>query len=474
MSNNLAENKMGVMPVKKLLISMSLPMIASMLVQALYNVIDSIFVAQISENALTAVSLAFPAQNLLIGFATGTGVGVNAILSKSLGEGNREKARKAGENGVFCAICCYVIFLIFGIVGCNLFFKAQTDNAEIISLGVDYLSICCVLSFGVFGQIMFERLLQSTGKTVYTLATQGVGAIVNIIFDPLMIFGIGPFPKMGVKGAALATVLGQIVACIMAIVLNSRFNDEFKLDMKHFRPSGKMIAKIYSVGVPSIIMVGIGSIMTFSMNKILVGFTETAAAVFGVYFKLQSFFFMPLFGMNNGLIPIVAYNYGARKKGRILAVLRFALCLALTIMFLAIVTFHAIPGVLLKLFNATDTMLEIGIPALRIISLSYIFAGFSIILIASFQAFGKGVFSMFVSFARQIVVLIPAAYLFSKTGVLENVWWSFPIAEVASVLVAVIQFIFLYKKVIAPLDTKVEITKIPAETQNKQVSEAKM
>ncbi|MBQ8228692.1 MAG: MATE family efflux transporter [Clostridia bacterium] len=444
---------MGYMPILKLVTTMSLPMMASMLVQALYNVVDSMFVSYVSEEALTAVSLAFPAQNLMIGVATGTAVGVNALLSKSLGEKNYKRANAIAANGVLLAIVGFLIFLVFGLFGTELFFKSQTDNPEIISQGVDYLQVCCCFSFGVFLQIIFERLMQSTGRTFYTMITQGVGAVVNIILDPIFIFGYLGVPAMGAKGAAIATVLGQIIAGIIAIILNQKKNSDIKLSFKGFRPDRKIIGKIYSIGVPSIIMVAVGSIMTFSMNKIVIAFTETAAAVFGVYFKLQSFIFMPVFGLNNGVIPIIAYNYGAKNKNRVTKTIKTSLIFACAFMIIGFSLMQLIPDTLLSIFNASEEMTKIGVVALRTISISYLAAGFSVVIISVFQAFGKGLFSMFVSIARQLVVLIPAAYLLAKTGVLDNVWWSFPIAEVMSVAVAGIFFIHLYKSTISKLQT---------------------
>ena len=442
------ENKMGYMPVAKLVTTMSLPMIISMLVQALYNVVDSMFVSRVSENALTAVSLAFPAQNLMIAVATGTAVGVNALLSKSLGEKNNERANKVAENGVFLALVGFVLFLLFGLFGTGAFIRSQTDIKEIVDYGTEYLTVCCCFSFGIFGQIMFERLMQATGRTFYTLITQGVGAVVNIVLDPIFIFGYFGVPRLEAKGAAVATVIGQIVAFILAVLLNKFKNPDVKLKLLKFRPDIKMIGKIYAIGVPSIIMVAIGSVMTYSLNRILISFTETAAAVFGVYFKLQSFVFMPIFGLNNGVIPIVAYNYGAKKRSRVLKTIKVALVFAVSFMMVGLALMQLIPKELLSIFNASDEMLEIGVTALRTISLSFIAAGFSIVMSSTFQAFGKGVYSMLISIARQIIALIPAAFLLSKTGVLANIWWAFPIAEVMSVAVAAVLFIVLYKKII--------------------------
>lgn len=439
---------MGIMPVNKLLISMSLPMIISMIVQALYNVVDSIFVSYISENALTAVSLAFPAQNLMIAFASGTAVGVNALLSKSLGEKNFDKANKAAENGLFLVFIEYLIFLIFGIFGVRFFYNMQTDVAEIIEYGYSYMTVCSIFSFGIFGQIMTERLMQSTGRTIYTMFTQGAGAIINIILDPVLIFGLGFFPKMGIAGAAWATVIGQIFAFILALILNAKYNKDIKLSVKHFSPDKKIIGRIFSVGIPSTIMMAIGSVMNFMFNKILISFTETAAAVFGVYFKLQSFIFMPVFGMNNGIIPIIAYNYGAQKRKRMMKAVKLGIVYALMFMVAGLIIMQLFPEQLLSIFNATPDMVEIGIPALRTISICFVFAGFCIVIGSVFQALGRGTFSMIVSVARQLVVLIPAAYLLSLTGELNNVWWAFPIAEIASVIASAACFIYLYKKVI--------------------------
>lgn len=445
---------MGYMPIFKLVVNMSLPMIISMLVQALYNVVDSMFVSRVSENALTAVSLAFPAQNLMIGVATGTAVGVNALLSKSLGEKNYKRANQIAENGIFLSFIGFLIFLIFGLFGTEVFFRTQTDIEDIISSGVDYLRVCSCFSFGIFGQIIFERLMQSTGRTFYTMITQGVGAIINIVLDPIFIFGYFGLPAMGAKGAAVATVIGQIIAFIIAVILNKKKNTDIDLKLKEFRPNLKIIGRIYSIGIPSIIMVAVGSIMTFSINKIVIAFTETAAAVFGVYFKLQSFVFMPLFGMNNGVIPIISFNYGARNKQRVMKTIGVAILFALFFMAIGLAAMQILPKELLSIFNASDQMIKIGVPALKTISISYIFAGFSVVLISVFQAFGKGLFSMSISIARQLVVLVPCACLLSKTGELDNVWWAFPIAEVMSVLVAGAFFIYLYKKVITKLDTE--------------------
>ena len=449
------ENKMGVMPIGRLVVSMSVPMMLSMLVQALYNIVDSMWVSRVCEDALTAVSLAFPVQNLMIGVATGTGVGVNALLSRSLGAKDFKKANSVASNGVFLAIASAAVFLLLGVFAVPLFFRTQIAvDSPIYYYGVDYLTICCAFSFGVFGQIMIERLMQSTGRTLLSMTTQLIGAVINIILDPLLILGMGPFPRLEAKGAAIATVTGQIIAFLVAIVLNHCFNREVSLKIKGFRPDGKIVGEIYKIGVPSIIMVAIGSVMTYSLNKILLTFTKTAAAVFGVYFKLQSFVFMPVFGMNNGIIPIIAFNYGAGNRKRMTKTVRFSMVLACSIMAVGTALMWIIPETMLKIFDASENMLEIGVPALRTISISFVMAGFCIAMGSVFQAIGKSYFSMIVSFTRQLVVLVPVAFLLSKTGVLENVWWAFPIAEVVSLTVTLISYSYVYKKIISNVGKK--------------------
>ncbi|MGM9973212.1 MAG: MATE family efflux transporter [Clostridiaceae bacterium] len=442
---------MGIMKINPLLISMAVPMMLSMLIQALYNVVDSIFVAQLGEGALTAVSLAFPIQNLMIAISVGTGVGVNSFLSRSLGERNYDRANKAARNGIFLAAISSLLFVLFGIFFTEVFFKTQTQDSLIINYGVDYLSICTIASTGLFGAIIFERLLQSTGKTVYTMITQGVGAIINIILDPIMIFGLLGFPAMGVKGAALATVIGQFGGMFLGMYFNVKKNNEIDIFMKGFKPDIKIIKKIYSVGIPSIIMASIGSIMSYGMNTILMTFSSTATAVFGVYFKLQSFIFMPVFGLNNGMVPIIAYNYGARKKDRITKTIKFSIIYATIIMLLGFASFQLIPDKLLLMFNASEDMLSIGTHALQKISISFIFAGFSIVSSSVFQALGNGILSLFVSVGRQLIVLLPSAYLLARLGDVNLVWWAFPIAEIASVTLCSLFLIHTYRKVILKL-----------------------
>ena len=442
---------MGVMPVNKLLITMALPMIISMLVQAMYNIVDSIFVSRICEDALTAVSLAFPMQNLMIAVASGTGVGMNALLSRSLGEKNQESANAAAKHGIFLALCSYLVFLLFGLIACGVFFHTQTDSTVITQYGKTYLSICCICSIGMFMQMTFERILQATGRTFYSMITQTVGAVINIIMDPILIFGMFGMPEMGIAGAAVATVFGQIVASLLAIFFNIRFNTDVSLNFRGFRPQGRIIRQIYSVGIPSILMMSISSVMVYGMNRILLAFTSTATAVFGVYFKLQSFIFMPIFGMNNGMVPIVAYNYGAAKPDRILKTIKLAMTYAEAFMLIGLAAFQLIPDVLLSMFNASTDMLAIGEPALRTISWSFLVAGICIICSSTFQALGNGMYSLLVSFARQLVVLLPAAFLLSLTGDVNAVWWSFPIAEVASLTCSLLFLRRINRKILAPL-----------------------
>lgn len=446
------ENKMGVMPIPRLLISMSLPMMISMLVQALYNIVDSMFVAKLCEEALTAVSLAFPIQTLMISVASGTGVGINALLSRNLGEKNFDGANRAGRNGIFLSIISCMAFAVFGLLGSHFFFAVQTDDPVIIRYGTQYMSIICIMSVGIFMQITFERLLQSTGRTIYNMITQGTGAIINIILDPILIFGLLGFPRLEVAGAAIATIIGQLVAVIMSLYFNIRKNPEININMKGFRPCGQTISNIYKVGVPSIIMQSIGSVMTFGMNKILLMFSSTAAAVFGIYFKLQSFIFMPVFGLNNGMIPIIAYNYGARQKKRIIQTIRMSIIIAVSIMIVGLIIFQTMPEFMLRtMFDASDNMVAIGVPALRIISLSFVFAGFCIVAGSVFQALGNGVYSLIVSAARQLLVILPVAYIFAKVFGLHMVWWSIAIAEIASLTFSAILLRRIYKKKVKPL-----------------------
>lgn len=442
------ENKMGRMPINKLLLTMSIPMIISMLVQACYNVVDSMFVAQVSENALTAVSLAFPIQNLLISLAVGIGVGINALVSRALGERRYTFANKIAMQGLFINIIGYVIFLLVGLFATNLYMRSQASIPEIIELGDTYTMICCALSLGVFVQITFERFLLATGKTFYTMLVQGSGAIINIILDPILIFGWLGMPELGVAGAAIATVCGQTVAACLAIFLNHRFNHEIKLHKQDFIPDWQYIKPILVIGIPSTLMSSIGSVMTFGVNKILMAFTPTAVAVFGIYFKLQSFFCMPVFGLNNGVVPIVAYNYGARKKDRMYKTIKMAIIYAVCIMVLGFAIFQTIPQGLLLMFDASTEMLKIGVPALRITSISFLAAGFSIMAISVCQALGYSMYSLYISIGRQLVILLPVAFLLAQLGSVNLVWWAFPISEVATVLMSV----FFLKKALRRLE----------------------
>lgn len=459
--SNLKENKMGVMPVGKLLLQMALPLALSMLVQALYNVVDSMFVSHISNennHALTAVSLAFPVQNIMIGIASGIAVGVNALLSRALGEKNPEQANTIARNGIFLTCMGMLLVALFGIFFAEPFMRTQTTHKAVIAYGVDYIRIITIASFGIFGEVLLERLLQATGRTTYTLFTQGTGAVLNIILDPIFIFGWGPIPRMEVAGAAIATVIGQIVAFVLAIYFNLRKNPEISLNLRGFRPNGNAIGRILGIGVPSIIMVAIGSLMYTCMNIVLERFdsvTEglglTAQTVFGAYYKLQSFIFMPIFGLSNAVLAITAFNYGAKKPERIMKTIRYGCYTASVIMIIGVLLFQLAPELLLSFFNPDEAMLEVGVPALRTLCLPFIAAGVCIIFSNVFQALGKSIYSMITSIARQIAVLIPAAYLLSLTGSVDAVWFSFPIAEVASLIASVIMITSLYRKKIRPL-----------------------
>ena len=432
----LRENKMGTMPENKLLLSMAVPMMISMLVQALYNIVDSIFVSRICEDALTAVSMAFPWQNIVIAIAVGFGVGINALLSRALGQKNAERVNQVAINGLLLAGLSYLLVLVAGLIGIRAYMRTQTDIETIVNYGITYLNICILCSFGVFVEITFERFLQATGRTVYSMITQLTGAITNIILDPILIFGLLGFPKLGIAGAAWATVIGQCVGAVVAVMLNHFKNPEVHLRLRHIRPNGRLMGEITAISIPSIIMSCISSLTCFVMNMILIAYSSTAVAVFGVYFKLQSFVFMPVFGLNNGMVPIIAYNYGAQKPERIHKTIRLGMVYAVAIMLIGLLVFQLIPKELLLMFDASDAMLEIGAPALRIMSLAFVFAGIGIVSGSSCQAFGYSVYSMLISIARQIVVLIPAAYLLSLTGVLRSIWFAFPIAEIFSLILS--------------------------------------
>ena len=455
-ANTLDNNKMRTMPVAKLLFNMALPLAISMLVQALYNVVDSIYVSRISESAVTALSLAFPIQHLIIGFATGIGVGMNSLLSKSLGENNRERVNQAAGNGIFLMLIAVVMFMLFGVVGARPFFAVQSSVEETVKGGGDYLTICSLFCIGIFVEVLGERMLQASGRTIYTLFTQGTGAVVNIILDPVFIFGVPELgiPALGMAGAAIATVIGQWIAAILAVIFNLTKNPEVQFTLKMIRPDRKVLGKILSVGIPSIIMMAIGSVMTFAINGIFQGFKdygETATAVFGVYFKLQSFVIMPVLGINNASVSIIAYNYGARLPQRITGNLKCALTTALTIMFLGVAVFQLFPTVLLGLFEPTEEFLAMGISALQIVSLGFPFAAVSIALSASFQAMGVGIYSTITSLCRQLVVLVPVAYLLSLSGDVHLVWWAFAIAEIVSMTLTLLFYSRIYRNKIKPL-----------------------
>lgn len=436
------ENKMGTMPVGKLLASMATPMMLSMLVQAFYNIVDSVFVSRLGENALNAVSLAFPLQQLMIAVCGGTAVGMNALLSRSLGAKQFDRANRIANSGIFLFLCSAAVFATVGIFLSRLFFLAQTDVEQIVDYGTAYATVCLGCSIGICSQFCFEKLLQSTGRTMLSMVAQLVGAITNIVLDPILIFGLLGMPRLEVMGAAVATVTGQIIAAILAIIFNIKFNKDIHISFKLIRWNSGIIKDIYKIGLPSIIMQSIGSLMTFCMNKILISFTTTATAVFGSYFKLQSFVFMPIFGLNNGMVPIIAYNYGAKRYDRVKKTITIAIATAITIMVAGMLTFELVPHVLLSFFNASNEMLEIGVPALRIIGTHYLFAGFCIIAGSVCQAIGKPVHSLIVSVCRQLVVLLPTAWLLSQTGRLELVWFAFPIAECVSL---VLSSVFLAK-----------------------------
>ena len=447
-------SRMGTAPMGPLLFSLAIPMMVSMLFQALYNVVDSIFVSYISEAALSAVSLAFPIQNLMIAFAVGTGVGVNAYVSKSLGEGNRAEADRAAANGLFLALCTFVVFFVFGLVGVSAFMRSQTDDPAILQYGVDYLSVCCIFSLGCMIQCMVEKLLSATGRSNYAMITQLVGALTNIVMDPILIFGLFGFPRMEAAGAAAATVAGQFLGAFTGLYLNLRHNHDIRFRWQDLRPRARTVGRIYQVGIPSIAMTSVGSVMTFCMNRILIGFSSTAVAVFGVYFKMQSFIVMPLIGLNNGMVPIIAYNYGARKPQRITQVIRMAVVAAVGIMLLGFAAAQLWPGVLLSIFNAGPDMLALGEVALRIISIHFIIAGFNIVSSAVFQALGRGMMALLVSLVRQLFVLVPAAWLLSLSGNVNAIWWSFPVAEVSSLVMCSLFLAYCYRTIVRPMAEK--------------------
>ena len=449
------ENKMGTMPVLKLIFNMSLPIMFSMLVMALYNIVDSIFVGKISVDALTAVSLAFPVQNLMVSFAVGTAVGVNALLSLRLGQKNQRDVNKTAMNGVFLSVVTWLVFAVAGTLISSSYLKSQTDNSSVIHLGEQYLEIILILGFGQFIGGMFDRLLQSTGRTFLSMISQLIGAVFNIIFDPILIFGLGPFPELGIKGAALATVLGQILGCLVSFILNISKNHDIQFKFSNILPNKKIIAQIYRVAVPAILMSSITSVVTYFLNLIFKGIEnggDNAITVYGIYFKLNSFIFMPVFGLNNGIVPIIAYNYGAEHKKRILKTIKYSLLVAFCIMFFGVIIFESFPDVLFRMFTDNEVIIQMGKGALRKIAPSFFGAAIAITLSAIFQAFSAAFFSLLVSFLRQIVVFLPAAYFLGKTGDVNNVWWCFIIAEFMSVLVSVSCMRNIYRKKISVIE----------------------
>ena len=455
-ANPLAENKMGVMPIGKLLFNMALPMIASMLVQALYNVVDSVYISRYSEAAVTALGLAFPVQNVQIGFGVGIGVGINSMLSKTLGEGNRDRADRVAGNGIFLSLVATALFVLFGLFGAAPYYQMQHASSEILANGIAYTKICTLFTAGIFFEILFERMLQATGRTAHTMLTQGLGAIFNIALDPVFIFGVEwlGIPSMGAAGAAVATVAGQFAAALLALFFNLKYNPDVRLSLKNILPQMDILKPVLVVGVPAIIMNSISSVMNFSINQILMGFQgvgETATGVFSIYYKLQSFFFMPLFGLNNATISIVAFNYGARKPDRIIQTLKVATGTALVFMIAGTLAFELIPQVLLGIFELSDTFMELGKTALRIIGIHFPVAAVCIVLGASFQALGNGIYSTITALCRQLVALLPAAYLLSLTGDVNAVWWSFPIAEVVSLVATLYYFARIYRQKVKPM-----------------------
>lgn len=447
------ENRMGVMPIGKLLFSMSTPMVISFLVQSLYNIVDSIFVARYSSDALAAVSLAYPIQILMIAVSVGTGVGVNALLSRSLGEGNRKKAKQTADNAILLGILASIAFALFGALGTKLFFDSQTKSESIRQLGYSYLFVVTIFSFGLILEVTFERILQSTGKTIYNMVTQGVGAIINIILDPILIFGLFGVPKLGIAGAAIATVTGQIIAMILSFIFNMKYNEDvdIRFGTHIFKPDFGIIKEIYRVGIPSIAMQSMSTLMMLGLNKILVTYSDMAVNVLGIYYKLQSFVFMPIFGLNNGMTPILAFNYGAKNKDRIIKALKYSFMTSIVIMVIGTAIFWIFPKELMMLFSPNEEMMKLGIPALRICSLCFILAAFDVIAIASFQSLGNGMYALYASFLRQLVLILPFAYVLSKMFGLESVWYSIPLAELGCAFFDIYLMKKIYKQKIANL-----------------------
>ena len=448
------ENKMGTMPINKLIINMSLPLITSMFVQAFYNIVDSLFVARINEDALTAVSMSFPAQNLMISAGVGVGVGITALIARYLGAHDEKGITRVVHNGIFLGILNSILFALFGIFLAKFYFEFQKASGIIETYGIQYLSICSIFAFSIIMEITFERMLIASGKTIYTMITQSTGAIINIIFDPIFIFGLFGFPKMGIVGAAVATIFGQTVAMFMALYFNVTKNHEVRISIKKFAVDFKTIVNIYEIGFPSIVMQSAASFMIFQLNNLLASFSTTATAVLGVYFKLQSFVILPVFGLNNSVISIVSYNYGAGKIKRLLKTVKIANIYAFSIMLAGFVLCQILPVQILKIFDASDNMLAIGVPALRIISFSFLIAPFSIVSSGTFQALGKGTFSLIISLIRQLIVILPLSYLLSRVMGMKGVWIAFPIAEIVAGILTIIYLRKLYKNEIMKRNIK--------------------
>ena len=449
MKSAVKENIMGTRKIPHLLFSVSVPIIISMLVQALYNVVDSIYVSRFDNIAGTgALTIAFPIQNLIIAVSVGLAVGTNALLSRALGEKNSDKVDRVAGQGFFLMLAGYSLFLIFGLFLLKPYILSSDVAAGslLYEYSYDYISIVTLLSIGVFIQVICERLLQATGKALLSMICQLSGAVVNIILDPILIFGMLGAPSLGVKGAAIATVVGQFVAAALGLIFNFTQNREIKFKLKNLIPQPKLLGEMLAIGIPAVFMQAIGSITTYFMNKILIVFSEEALNIFGIYFKLQSFVFMPVFGLTNGMVPIIAYNYGAKSRPRVVATIRLGMISAVSYMLLGLLAFQLVPSLLLGMFNASALMLEIGVVALRNLSWSFLLAGMSVVSIASCQAFGKSIYSLIVSAIRQLVVLIPAAFLLSKTEILELVWFAFPIAELVGFAVAISLFLYALNK----------------------------
>ncbi len=446
------ENKMGVMPVKKLIFNMALPMILSMLIGALYNVVDSLFVSRFSEDALSAVSLAFPIQNIIIAIGTGIGVGVNSLLSRYLGEKKFEEANQTAMHGIVLGAVFYILILLFGIFGVHTFYTVQTDAENIVSMGCDYLTIVCIFSFGQMFQMIFEKLLQSTGRTTYTMAMQITGAAVNIILDPILIFGYFGLPAMGTKGAAIATVFAQIVSMILGVVFNILRNKDIELSPGKFHLDFSYISTICAVGIPTMIMQSMSSVMCFGVNKLLLAYSTTATAVFGAYFKLQTFVYMAVFGLNNALIPIVAYNYGAKKGDRIRIAIRICGIFSAMIGAVGTLIMELFPAQLIGAFSPSEEMYLLGVTALRILGLTFTFGGVTVMVSYALQGFSRGVSSLVVSAGRQVLLLLPLAVFLGNLMGITGIWWSFFVAEVIDMILAVVFLGIIEKKELAVLE----------------------